>query len=241
MTVFDPSGKPHANSPVLASRFEWPDVIEQATIPGFSYGLRTVARVDNALGIAPVPMDDETELDRFVVSWVRAILSVDARGLPSLDPSMSGNLKEICIGAGEVLVTENRLAIVLIQAESGPLGNAKDEHGSVIAFDVPFRAINSIALTRKKKFRKVKDDAVRLYIGRPAGAIDLEPLARTTIGSDKPTPTSLPEFFDIVVMTACRHALSATLMELPERQRLERILNGARMVEDLDVVAEINN
>ncbi|MFD6696497.1 hypothetical protein [Micromonospora aurantiaca (nom. illeg.)] len=140
-----------------------------------------------------------------------------------------------------MILTEGRMCIVLIRA-SGSLGRANAERGTIVAIEVPYRSLGSIALVRQKKtLRGVREEAIRCYTNRPPGAIDLEPIARLEPSDDdKPVRVTFAELFNQLVEAACDDALRAVLMEAKERQRLERVRAGERTVEELDIVAEIS-
>lgn len=233
-----PDDRPSPHASIVISRFEWPSLDTRLPVPGMGFHLRLTNRHNGDGGIAPIAAPDETELGRFVVAYCRVIVPVDDGGRPASSDQV-GPLREVCIGGGEVVLTEHRMCLVLIKG-NGALGKVDDERGSVIAIDVPFRAVGSIALVREKKaFRGIKERQIRCYCHRPPGAIDIEPLARLPAGNGRPIRIGLTEFFEQLVQLACDDALKATLMEANERKRLQQVRDGARTVEDLDIVAEI--
>ncbi|WP_328383537.1 hypothetical protein OHQ88_13805 [Micromonospora zamorensis] len=230
---------PRAFESVLISRFEWPDHQVRQRLPGMGFEVRITNRPNGAAGITPAPTSEETELARFVVGYCRALFPVDDHGLLLADPDRPGPIREVCVGGGEVMLTDRRMSVVLIKA-SGALGRAKDERGSIVAIDAPYQALGSAAIVRvKKAFRGARDRSVRWYATRPTGAIDLEPIARIDSDGGRPIPASCALLFDALVAAAGDDALRATLVEADERRRVQWVRDGGRTADGLDIVAEI--
>lgn len=201
------------------------------------FRLTVAGHANGDAGITPMAAEDEHERGRFA-GICQAVFPTGPDGRP-LPHGKTGVMRQVFFGAAEILLTERRLCAAMISS-SGSLGRTDDERGTVIAVDVPYRALGSVALTRERRFfRGVKDTGVRCYAARPAGALDIEPVASVDPTTGKGTRTEMTAFFDLVTRLACADALTETLIEAPERRRLEKVRDGARTVEDLDVVAEI--
>ena len=234
-----PDSAPRSDSPVWISRFEWPSLETELRVPGMGFGPRLVNRANGEAGISPVPAPDETEISRFMATFFRAVFPAGADGLPLSDPAGTGELKEICAGGAEVLLTDARMAVVMVKGW-GVYGKVENESGSVVVVDVPYRALGSVELVRKRRISwRVKDVALHGYTTLPAGVIQLEPFARMDPDLGNPRKVRFVEFMDDLVQAACTARLSATLMEKDERNRLERVRDGERVAEGLDVVAEL--
>jgi hypothetical protein len=233
-------GKLRAVSPVVVTRFEWPDESVTASIPGMDFRLQFTRRAYGGGGIAPAPNPDEREVARFVGILLTAAFPVDGVVLPDANPSVNTPIKQICSGRAEVLLTDRRMAVVLGEG-SGKLGRVSEEGGSVVAIEVPYRAVNSVAVVRKRTtFRGVKDREVRCYTRHPMGALDIEPVVRMFPAPAEAVRVAVAEFADALIDAICADALSATLMSNEERFRFNRVRRGERVVEDLDIVAELH-
>ncbi|WP_306204354.1 hypothetical protein [Actinoplanes sp. RD1] len=225
-------------APVRISRFAWPSHETALPAPGGAFRLRLGTRINGDAGIFPEAAEGEHELARFVIGYCRAVVPVGTDGRP-LAFGKDGPLGEVCVGGGEMVLTGSRLCLVLIKA-TGALGKADDERGSVICVDVPFGSIGSIALLRRKRaFRGIKDRQLRCYLSRPAGALDIEPVAVFVAGEKRPVRIGLAAAYDQIVRAVCEDALSATLLEAGERDRLRLVRDGARTYDELDLVADI--
>jgi hypothetical protein len=240
MTTPRPDGPPRSDSPALITRVEWPGLDTEFAVPGTGVVLRVANRANGNAGISALPGWAEREVDRFMAQYLQVVFPVDADGKPLPDPTGElHRLGKVCEGGAELLVTDQRLVVVVVKG-SGGLGVADDERGAVVVVDLPHRALGAVSRTRRKGFLgKVKDSGVRLDVVRPVGAIRVEPLARVDQDLRNPERVDDQAFADSLVHAAAELALTAHLMESSERQRLRRVLDGERTGDGLDVVAEI--
>lgn len=236
MTTPDPRDPPRPDSPVWISRFEWPSHDTSVPVPGMGFGVELVSRFTGEPGISPAAAADEREVARFVAPWLIALFPVGSDGRPLTEPTRTGDPRRVCSGGAEILLTNRRMAVVVVKGY-GKLGKVDEREGSIIAIDVPYRSLGSVAIVRKKKIlRSVSERSVRCRTTSPPGGIDVEPLARL---GENSASISFTEFADTLIRTACDDLLTATLMEAAERHRVERLRQGARESDGLDVVAEI--
>jgi len=160
--------------------------------------------------------------------------------LPNPNPTVNTPIERICDGSAEVLLTDRRMAVVLIQG-SGKLGRVSEEGGTVVAIEVPYQAVSSVAVVRKRTtLRGVKDRQVRCYTRHPIGVVDFEPVVRMFPAPSKAVRIAVSECADTLVDAICADAVSATLMSNEERLRFNEVRRGERVVEDLDIVAELH-
>ncbi|MFC4851868.1 hypothetical protein [Actinophytocola glycyrrhizae] len=210
-------------------------------MPGTDAHLRIINRANGDVGISPERAPDERELDRFVAHWASGGFPVGANGLPLPVPTGGVGLREVFAGGAEILVTEVRIVIVLVKGDSA-FGKVYDERGTVVVVDLPYRSLTSVEVEREKGlFGRIKKKGVGLFTNRPLGRVAVNPMARLDANAGNPVLADDNEFADAIVRAAASYRLTATLMEKQERQRLERVRDGARVLDGLSVVAELEN
>ncbi|KOX21718.1 hypothetical protein ADK67_25445 [Saccharothrix sp. NRRL B-16348] len=183
-------------------------------------------------------VDDEVEVGRFVIGYLRILSTCDAQGRPVAGDATSGDLREVCEGGGEVLVTDRRV-VVEVMVGTTCHGPVDANRGHVLVADFPFEAVNSVERRRKKKLLGgVKEQAVRLSaLSFPVTVVELEPLAVLDTATGDSAGVDVPLFAEVIVAMACDVHLASAGLESAERDRLTAVRAGRWQPDGLDLVA----
>ncbi|WP_329547830.1 hypothetical protein OG548_30775 [Streptomyces sp. NBC_01356] len=170
-----------------------------------------------------------------------AVGLMDSEGQP---PAIGGggSYKPVTIahGAGELVLTDQRLLLLLSRAES-LLGNVNAAKGTVLATTMPFTHVESVSVARKTGFTgKQKDIRASVECVSHVAALVFTDVL-TEIGEQLQIPSSGTPFqslADSVVTAAARGRLDHSPTP-EERDLIERALNGERTPVDNEIVARL--
>jgi len=198
---------------------------------------RRVRRANGRAGVAPQAVGGEIEIARFMSQVIRAVMATSEDGLPVGRSTKPYGMRQLCFGAGEVLVTNERVLAVVAIGES-LVGDLDETRGNVLMVDFPHVQVETVELARKRKiFGGVKDKHVRIAATTTPAVLDLEPAYVLDANSASPRKVDYVACVDAVVRSACAVRLSRDGLGASERSRLQRVSDGARDADGDDSIA----
>ncbi|OXM59541.1 hypothetical protein CF165_47225 [Amycolatopsis vastitatis] len=169
--------------------------------------------------------------------FIRVVMVMSEDGLPVGRSTKPYGMKQLCTGAGEVLITSERVLTVVAIGES-LLGDLDETRGAALVVEFPHARVETVELARKRKiFGGVKDKHVRIAATTTPAVLDLEPAYVLDSNSASPRKVDYVACADAVVRSACAVRLSRDGLVASERSRLERVSDGARDADGDDIVA----
>lgn len=177
----------------------------------------------------PALSSDETEL-------VRIGGLVNVVGPRSTRASTAATLGLVCEGVGVVLVTSERLVLMLSSGAS-QLGKAGD--GEVHAFVLPFDLVDAVSIPHKRSLRdRVAGGRAFLVYATIIGlGLKIEPAKRVEIRG-RTEPMSDERIADLVIRAVVEHRIRHS--PTSDRDRLLGVRDGQRTLEGGDSVARIS-
>ncbi|WP_405726701.1 hypothetical protein OG607_23305 [Streptomyces sp. NBC_01537] len=186
-------------------------------------------------------MDDETLIWRCgVVAMAVGVMNSDGQP-PAVGGDGSYEPVTIAHGAGELVLTDRRLLLLLSRADS-ILGNVNAARGTVLVATMPFTHVESVSVARKTGFTgKQKDTHASVEcVSHVAALVFTDVLIKTGEEPQIPsTGTPFQSLADSVVTAAARGRLGNSPGP-EERELIERALNGERTTVDNELVARLS-
>ncbi|WP_158711529.1 hypothetical protein [Streptomyces xylophagus] len=170
-----------------------------------------------------------------------AVGLMNSQGQP---PEIGGTNKyapvQIAYGAGELLVTDRRLVLLLTRAES-IVGDISITRGKVLVAVMTFDHVHSVAVERKNGFLgRVKYTRSLIQCLSHVAALTITDVLGLVGEGPQPAPTDNPllTLNNLVVEAAARSRMHNVKSD-QEREILQRALNGERSVDGNEIVAQL--
>jgi hypothetical protein len=191
--------------------------------PGVHMAIKRVRRANGQIGVVPQPQAGEVEVGRYMSSFTQAVVAMTGDGRPPSQSDQPFGMKQVCLGGGEVLLTDKRVATVLSMGES-VLGNLNEKNGAVLLLDFPYERIETVELTQTKRgFGGLKERKVRIASTKCPAALDFEPGYILNANSSNAKKTSYSAFMTAIVQAASRLLIDQYGNDEGERKRDDRL------------------